>query len=97
MGANEITNIVIFLILWVSSLVGFWIKVNLKLKEIEMKVENNRELINNSNFRIDKQDDMFMQHQLEHRQENRDITDKIDKILASLNDFKINVEKRMHN
>lgn len=98
------------MVVWVSSLIGFWIKIKIQLKELEMMIVNIRQNVSDrflhNEDTLDKHitwgenqqmlnDNRFKELINDNKSEHKDLLSKMDDILCSLNDFKIYVEREI--
>jgi len=80
---------------WITSIVSLWIKINIKIKEMEMRIENNKISLERMEEKNKKYDLKLDDYQKLSRTEQQEMNRKMDIILQSLNDFKIYMEKRL--
>lgn len=80
-----------------SSILGFYIFVKLKLKELEMGLENLKQehenfktLTYNNNLKMNRKIDLFLD---DNKKDHKDISLKMESLIQSLNDFRVYVER----
>lgn len=83
------------LLMWGSSLITIWIKFNIKLKEIEIKMNQNTKMISELDARTNRINESILDLAKENRSEQKELKEKLDKILESFNDFRVLMEKRL--
>jgi len=95
MDINSWISIIVFTMVWITSIVSLWIKINIKIKEMEMRIENNKISLERMEEKNKKYDLKLDDYQKLSRTEQQEMNRKMDIILQSLNDFKIYMEKRL--
>jgi len=86
------------LILWVSTLVGQVIWVNVKLKELDMKSETNKENLTKHIKWTETQqinnDTKFKELIGENKEEHRDLSIKLDNLIDKFSDLRVYIETK---
>jgi len=87
------------LLIYGSAIVGFWINISVKLSELDMKIISTkndlRDHINWGEKEQAKNESKFEQIVGEQKEEHKNISVKLDKLLEGLNEFKLYVEKKI--
>ena len=80
-------------------MIGFWVKINVKLKELEIMVRNNykqfkdhQNWVDRESIRLDKRIDTLLE---ENKVEHKEILIKMDNLLEGFNDFKVYVTGKL--
>ena len=99
MSIIEWIEVTILLLVWLGSLITVWVKINIKLAELEIKINGTTEkLISHEKWGMAQQElNERKMHSIECdlRDNYKELNFKLDKILEYLNDFKIEVERRI--
>jgi len=98
MGFEEIIALISLALVYGGAIIGFWIKIRVKLTELDMKIENNKNEFDSFRLRSieerDRIDDKIDSLLEENKQEHKEISIKQDLLLKTLNDFKIEILKK---
>lgn len=97
MNTSDIISLVALTLFWIGSLLGFWIRIRIKLTELELKMNNNHKQfeqhVTDSNIEKmkinERVDGMVKENKLEHKE----LSIKMDRLLQGFNDFKLYVEQ----
>jgi len=99
MGPIEYIAIVSLILLYGGLMIGFWVKINVKLKELEIMVRNNykqfkdhQNCVDRESIRLDKRIDTLLE---ENKVEHKEILIKMDNLLEGFNDFKVYVTGKL--
>jgi len=100
MGPIEYIAIVSLILLYGGLMIGFWVKINVKLKELEIMVRNNykqfkdhQNWVDRESIRLDKRIDTLLE---ENKVEHKEILIKMDNLLVGFNDFKVYVTGKLN-
>jgi len=97
MGAAEWISLISVIVLWIGTLITVWVKIRIKLTELDMKINNNsvrlKEHItwgeNQQQNNINKFDSITD----EMKDNFKELSGKIDILIEKFSDFKIYYEK----
>ena len=100
MGPIEYIAIVSLILLYGGLMIGFWVKINVKLKELEIMVRNNykqfkdhQNWVDRESIRLDKRIDTLLE---ENKVEHKEMLIKMDNLLVGFNDFKVYVTGKLN-
>lgn len=86
------------LVIWVSSLIGFWIKVNVKLKELDMKCDTNTvdldKHISWGEKEQVKNQEQFRTLIQENKNDHKDLVNKLDNLIEKFGDLRVYIESK---
>jgi hypothetical protein len=84
---------------WLGTLITLYIKINMKMAEIDMKIKNTSDdLAAHKKWGLTIQkfnEDKFAELQKTSKEEHKELNGKLDIVIQTLNDFKLEVEKRI--
>lgn len=99
MLAQDWIALAAILLVWLGSIITLWIKINIKMAELEIKINNTGEkLLAHEKWGEAQQqaNERKLEYiQCELKENAKETNNKLDKILEYLNNFKIEVEKRL--
>ena len=99
MTISDWIAIVGLIIVWIGSLITFWIQIKIKLAELDIRINNCKDELN-AHIRWGeviqaKNESKMHSIETENKEYNKEMNIKLDKILERLNDFMIYVEQKI--
>jgi len=97
MSGGEWIALIGLVMFWTASIITFWVKIKIKLTELDIKINNNYKQFEEcktsgklENVKLDERIDLLCE---DNKLEHKDLGNKMDKLLTSFYDFKLYVEK----
>jgi len=97
MSGGEWIALIGLVMFWTASVITFWVKIKIKLTELDIKINNNYKQFEEcktsgklENAKLDERIDLLCE---DNKLEHKDLGNKMDRLLAGFNDFKLYVEK----
>jgi len=99
MNVTNWITIMSMLLFWIGTIIIFWNKINVQMKEIEMKIKNTEnDMLSHEKWALRTQkhnDEKFAEIQSESKEDHKELNRKLDILIENLNDFKVDFEKRI--